>query len=101
MKAALSAQINKSDRNDARGIAQMMRVGLYRPVLVPNATHEPSWSARLKSKMGSHVSEVPHGRRRQMAPSPMVNSARTFSLCDDVQAAAREFELMLCHQHND
>jgi transposase len=28
MKAALSAQINKSDRNDARGIAQMMRVGL-------------------------------------------------------------------------
>jgi transposase len=25
MKAALSAQINKSDRNDARGIAQMMR----------------------------------------------------------------------------
>ena len=34
MKAALSARINKSDRNDARGIAQMMRVGLYRPVHV-------------------------------------------------------------------
>jgi transposase len=34
MKAALSAQINKSDRNDARGIAQMMRVGLYKPVHV-------------------------------------------------------------------
>ena len=34
MKAALSAQINKSDRNDARGIAHMMRVGLYRPVHV-------------------------------------------------------------------
>src|SRR6478752_6395074 len=34
MKAALSAQINKSDRNDARGVAQMMRVGLYRPVHV-------------------------------------------------------------------
>lgn len=29
MKAALSAQVNKSDRNDARGIAHMMRVGLY------------------------------------------------------------------------
>ena len=28
------AQINKTDRNDARGIAQMMRVGLYRPVHV-------------------------------------------------------------------
>lgn len=34
MKAALSAQINKTDRNDARGIAQMMRVGLYKPVCV-------------------------------------------------------------------
>ena len=28
----LKAQINKADRNDARGIAQMMRAGLYRPV---------------------------------------------------------------------
>src|SRR6202048_2002966 len=34
MRAALKAQINKTDRNDARGMAQMMRVGLYRPVHV-------------------------------------------------------------------
>ena len=34
MRAVLQAQINKTDRNDARGIAQMMRVGLYRPVNV-------------------------------------------------------------------
>ena len=34
MRAALRAQINKTDRNDARGIAQMMRAGLYRPVHV-------------------------------------------------------------------
>jgi hypothetical protein len=33
MRAMLKAQINKTDRNDARGIAQMMRVGLYRPAL--------------------------------------------------------------------
>lgn len=32
MQAVLMAQINKTDRNDARGIAQMIRVGLYRPV---------------------------------------------------------------------
>jgi transposase len=32
MRAVLKAQINKTDRNDARGIAQMMRVGLYRLV---------------------------------------------------------------------
>src|SRR6201982_571276 len=34
MRAVLKAQINKTDRNDARGIAQMIRVGLYRPVHV-------------------------------------------------------------------
>ena len=34
MRSALSAQRNKTDRNDARGIAQMMRVGLYRLVHV-------------------------------------------------------------------
>jgi transposase len=34
MRAVLKAQLNKTDRNDARGIAQMMRVGLYRPVHV-------------------------------------------------------------------
>jgi transposase len=35
VKALLQAQqINKSDRNAARGIAQMMRVGLFKPVHV-------------------------------------------------------------------
>jgi len=33
-KAFLKAQVNKTDRNDARGIAQMMRVKLFRPVHV-------------------------------------------------------------------
>jgi len=34
MRAALQSQINKTDRNDARGIARMMRAGLYKPVHV-------------------------------------------------------------------
>jgi len=34
MRSMLKAQINKTDRNDARGVAQMMQVGLYRPVHV-------------------------------------------------------------------
>ena len=38
MRAVLQAQINKTDRNDARGIAQMMRVGLY----VPFISFDPS-----------------------------------------------------------
>ena len=34
MHPALKAQINKTDRNDARGIVRMMRAGLCRPVHV-------------------------------------------------------------------
>ena len=49
MRAVLKAQINKTDRNDARGIAQMMRVGLYRPVHVKtlrrHATDSPQATA--------------------------------------------------------
>ena len=39
-KAFLKAQVNKSDRNDARGIAQMMRVNLFRPVHVKTVTSQ-------------------------------------------------------------
>ena len=41
MKAVLKAQqVNKSDRNDARGLAQMMRVGLYKHVKTLVSQHE-------------------------------------------------------------
>lgn len=36
-KAALNAMINKTDRNDARGIAQLMRTGWFRAVHVKSA----------------------------------------------------------------
>ena len=49
MQAVLKAQINKTDRNDARGIAQMIRVGLYRPVHVKTLDRK---STRLNS---SHI----------------------------------------------
>ena len=38
MRAVLKAQIDETDLNDARGIAQMMRVGLYRPGACEDAT---------------------------------------------------------------
>jgi len=40
VKAFLKAQPNKTDRNDARGIAQMIRVNLYRPVHVKTLTSQ-------------------------------------------------------------
>ena len=48
MAAVLCARINKNDRNDARGIAQMMRAGLYKEVQVKSDE-----SCQLKILLGS------------------------------------------------
>ena len=71
MKALLTAQqISKTDRNDARGIAQMMRVGLFKPVHVKTlvAQEQPMlltsrkllqrnlvvWFSRRRSRFDAH-----------------------------------------------
>src|SRR5262244_490722 len=58
MKAVLKAQINKTDRNDARGIAPMMRAGLYRPVPVKTLRRQKlrmlltvKFEARIKERV--------------------------------------------------
>lgn len=40
MQTALAAMRNKTDRNDARGIAQMMRTGWFRPVHIKSAASQ-------------------------------------------------------------
>ena len=56
MRAVLKAQINKTDRNDARGIAQMMRAGLHEPVsdidtvLVDSLKAPPTPNSRLEKR---------------------------------------------------
>jgi Transposase len=45
MRAVLQAQINKTDRNDARGIAQMMRVGLLSPGACEDAAQSEAANA--------------------------------------------------------
>src|SRR4029077_9610152 len=72
MKAALSAQINKSDRNDARGIAQMMRVGLYRPV---------------------HVKTLASQKRRMLLTSRQLLQAKALDLENDLRGTLRNFGL--------
>jgi transposase len=47
MRAVLKAQINKTDRNDARGLAQMMRVGLYTQSEASNAP-DPSQATSVE-----------------------------------------------------
>lgn len=59
-KAFLKGQVNKSDRNDARGIAQMMRVNLFRPVHVKTLTsqqHRALLTARKLLQEKAHAIE--------------------------------------------
>ena len=44
-KAALSLQINKSDRNDAVGLARIMQCGWYKEVQVKSVSCHELWAA--------------------------------------------------------
>src|SRR5580704_11727806 len=62
MQAVLKAQINKTDRNDARGIAQMIRVGLYRPVHVKTLR-----SQKLRADPSQAIAVQGHRHRERSA----------------------------------
>jgi transposase len=60
-KAALKMQINKSDRNDAVGIARIMQCGWYKEVRVKDLTvtrSRPFSSAELSSSRSSEISRI-------------------------------------------
>jgi transposase len=72
MRAVLRAQINKTDRNDARGIAQMMRVGLYRPV---------------------HVKTLRSQKLRMLLTHRKLLQSKTIAIENDLRATLRIFGL--------
>lgn len=72
MRAALSAQVNKSDRNDARGIAHMMRAGLYRSV---------------------HVKTLTSQKRRMLLTSRQLLQAKARDIENDLRGTLRNFGL--------
>jgi len=72
MKAALSAQTNKTDRNDARGIAQMMRVGLYRPV---------------------HVKTLQSQERRMLLTSRKLRQSKLLDIENELRGTLKNFGL--------
>src|ERR1700758_5344640 len=72
MRAVLKAQINKTDRNDARGIAQMMRVGLYRPV---------------------HVKTLRSQKLRMLLTHRKLLQSKAIAIDNDLRGALRNFGL--------
>src|ERR1700740_544457 len=72
VRAAFKAQINKTDRNDARGIAQMRRTGLYRPVHVKTRR-----SQKLRMLLMRRISA---GRRRELDPRLCVRAQPLFEI---------------------
>ena len=61
MQAVLKAQINKTDRNDARGIAQMMRAGL----LSSGACEDDTQSETADAADTSQAATVEGDRNRE------------------------------------
>jgi len=72
MRAVLKAQINKTDRNDARGIAQMMRAGLYRPV---------------------HVKTIRSQKLRMLLTHRKLLQSKAIAIENDLRATLRNFGL--------
>ena len=72
LRAVLKAQINKTDRNDARGITQMMRVGLYRPV---------------------HVKTLRSQKLRMLLTHRKLLQSKAIAIDDDLRGTLRNFGL--------
>ena len=72
MKAILQAQGNKNDRNDARGIAQMMRVGIFRTV---------------------HVKTVQSQKLRALLTSRKLLLCKVLDIENDIRGVLRNFGL--------
>jgi transposase len=72
MRAVLKARINKTDRNDARGIAQMIRVGLYRPV---------------------HVKTLRSQKLRMLLTHRKLLQSKAIAIDNDLRATLRNFGL--------
>jgi hypothetical protein len=71
-KAFLKAQVNKSDRNDARGIAQMIRVNLFRPV---------------------HVKTLTNQRRRTLLTARKLLQEKAIAIDNDIRGLLRNYGL--------
>jgi transposase len=71
-KAFLKAQVNKSDRNDARGIAQMMRVNLFRPV---------------------HVKTLASQKHRVLLTARKLLKEKAIAIDNDIRGLLRNFRL--------
>jgi transposase len=71
-KAFLMAGANKSDRNDARGIAQMMRVNLFRPV---------------------HVKTLESQKRRALLTARKLLQEKAIAIDNDIRGLLRNFGL--------
>jgi len=72
MRAVLKAQINKTDRNDARGMAQMMRAGLYRAV---------------------HVKTIRSQKLRMLLTHRKLLQSKAIAIDNDLRATLRNFGL--------
>ncbi|WP_441935388.1 IS110 family transposase [Neorhizobium galegae] len=84
-KAFLKAQINRTDRNDARGIAQTMRVNLFRPAHVKTLTSQKRrallTARKLVQEKAITIENDIRGMLRNFGLKAGVVSAAGFEVC--------------------
>lgn len=85
MASALSARINKNDRNDARGITQMMRAGLYKKVQIKSDE-----SCQLKILLGSRRQLVTN---RQQLKGTIRGLLKIYGIKLNGKAVSESFEI--------
>ena len=89
MKASLSAMRNKTDKHDARGIAQMMRVGLFRAVHVKSReSHELRLLLTNRSLLRRKCLDIENEIRGTLKVFGLRNSSPTTSTAMPASAAA-------------
>src|SRR4051794_6790830 len=93
-KAAMGAMPNKTDRNDARGIAQIMRTGWYRAVHVKSPSCR-SWRALLREaglKLGTPSRKDFSAGVRELAGDDPVLAGLSESLLSVIEIMTQEVD---------
>jgi transposase len=72
----VKAQVNKTDKSDARGMAQMMRVNLFRPV---------------------HVKTLVSLQRRALLTGRKLLQEKSIAIENDIRGLVRNFGLKRVH----
>ena len=100
-KAFLKAQVNKSDRNDARGIAQMMRVGLFQPVHVKTLASQKRRALLAARKiLQEKALAIENDKMQNQAPTSAPDDLLRLTVQVSLKRVGREMRMLVENADN-